>query len=407
MNIKELQELNQLAQQEGKGYRHQRWLYSSLRNDTGRSFLGIIGSRGSGKTVLLKQIAAEEESSFYISLDTLLTGPTDYNLPEVNLFQLVKELSSQYGVKLFLIDEVHHCTDVHAELKKIYDFLKVRIIFTSSVALKMQETSHDLSRRVRLLSLSMLSFREYLLFTQEQQLSVLTLKEVIEGALPAKYMQFEYLFEDYLREKLLSFALEEKEALPLLNNILSKVIEKDIPSVRDLKTSELGTIKKLVEFIGKSPVEGINPSSLSSNLGMTKYKASQYLDLLEQSFIVKQIEARGTNVLKEPKVLMTPPYRLLYSEYEAAKGGLREDYVAEMLKSIGHSFYYLKNKEGEKCPDFLLEGFSERVIIEVGGAGKGTNQFKGLKGSFKKIVLQPDSGNIGPSRPLSALGFLY
>ncbi len=104
---------------------------------------------------------------------------------------------------------------------------------------------------------------------------------------------------------------------------------------------------------------------------------------------------------------MIPPYRLLYQDYDQAIGGLREDFVIEMLQTTGQTPFYLKNEVGKKCPDFLLDGFKEKIVIEVGGAGKGTDQFKGISGSFQKIIFQPRPGTQESSRPLSSLGFLY
>jgi hypothetical protein len=37
---------------------------------------------------------------------------------------------------------------------------------------------------------------------------------------------------------------------------------------------------------------------------------------------------KGTNVLKEPKVLMFLPFRLLYSELQQCLGAIREDFFA-------------------------------------------------------------------------------
>ena len=399
MGFDELQKLNQLAREEGANYQHKRWLYYNiLERHTGKVFLGIVGARGSGKSVLLKQLAVEREDAFYVSLDSV--APLD-------LFGLAEQLVTNFKVRLLLLDEVHHCPDVYSSLKKIYDFLRLPVVFTSSVSLLVQEATHDLSRRVRLLPLSVLSFREYLLFAKGQELDVLSLSDILTDKIEGRHLSFEYLFEEYLKGKLLPFALNEADYMPLLLNIVAKVIEKDIPSVQDLRTSEINGIKRVLEFIGKSAVDEINPSSISRNVGVTKYKASQYLDLLERSFIVKRIKARGTNVLKEPKVLMIPPYRLLYQDYDKAVGGLREDYVIEMLQAVGQTAYYLKNEVGKKCPDFLLDGLEEKVVIEVGGASKGTDQFKGISGSFRKVVFQPRPGAVESSRSLSSLGFLY
>ena len=47
-----------------------------------------------------------------------------------------------------------------------------------------------------------------------------------------------------------------------------------------------------------------------------------------------------------------------------------KDYTVEMLQAAGHAPYYLKNKDGKKCPDFLLEELDQKIVIEVGWSRK-------------------------------------
>ena len=82
------------------------------------------------------------------------------------------------------------------------------------------------------------------------------------------------------------FALQEPDVLPLLKNILETVINKDIPKIEAITVDETEIIKKLVKFIALSDIDGINYTSISNNLKITKYKAEQYLSLLERAFIV-------------------------------------------------------------------------------------------------------------------------
>ncbi|RZB29646.1 MAG: hypothetical protein SRB1_01926 [Desulfobacteraceae bacterium Eth-SRB1] len=86
--------------------------------------------------------------------------------------------------------------------------------------------------------------------------------------------------------------------------------------VSNLRFEDIENIEKTMFFIGKSEVDGINFSSISKNLGITKYKAELFVKLLSQAFILNPIYPKGANVLKEPKVLMFLPFRLLYREFQ-------------------------------------------------------------------------------------------
>jgi hypothetical protein len=116
----------------------------------------------------------------------------------------------------------------------------------------------------------------------------------------------------------------------------------------------------------------------------------------------------GKNVNKEPKILMQLPYRHLFCEWENCLGAIREDFVAMTLRSSGFaSINYLKNTRGEKVPDFLVENrLGEEMIFEVGGKGKGTNQFKGIA-DIKKYVLSDTQDWKDYQHPLFMLGMIY
>jgi hypothetical protein len=114
----------------------------------------------------------------------------------------------------------------------------------------------------------------------------------------------------------------------------------------------------------------------------------------------------SANILREPKILMYPPYRLVYRDIDDARGSLREDFTAWALVQGKVPFSYLKNTRGKKCPDFLVHDQDRQIVLEVGGKGKGTSQFKGLSGDFCKIVLKEGPPYGGNSRPLWLLGLL-
>ena len=398
MSVARLLELHDLAKAECRRYGRKRFLYEQMAVDAGRHFTGIVGPRGAGKTVLLRQYALAHTDACYISADTLE--------PENDLWDDIRKLQEHYGFHTFLIDEAHFLPDAPGLLKRLYDFLDIRVLFSSSVALAMRASAHDLSRRVRLLELHNFSFREYLRFNQDLLLPVCRLDDLAEGNWSAEHLRAGRFFEDYLvGGGLLPFALDEPAPFPFLESIIEKVIARDIPSVVRLRVDELESVRRLLRFVGRSGVDGINYSSLSRNLGITKYKAEQYVDCLEKAFILHRILPEGTNVIREPKVLMAPPCRLLYRERDDAIGGLREDFFVEMLRQAGIQFNYLKSTRGAKTPDYLVSGGPDKLVVEIGGKGKGREQFKGVKVDRKLVFAHtgvPDRGRL----PLFLAGFL-
>lgn len=394
MNVNRLIEFDRLAREDGRKYDKKRTLYDDIARDSGAHFIGIVGPRGAGKTVMLKQLALANDGSFYVSLDTM----------EGDLFEIVKTLHETMRIRLFLLDEVHVYPSFEADLKKIYDILDIRAIFTSSTALGMYESSYDLSRRVLLKSLYPFSLREYARFKYNQEFSALTLQDIVEKNIPADIFRVGEHFLPYIQGGIMPFALQEPEPLVLLENILKTIILKDIPRIARLMTDELERIERLVRFIGLSGIDGINYSSAAQNVHITKYKAEQYITLLERAFVLHRVFTMGTNVMKEPKVVMALPYRLLYRPLDEAIGGLREDFFVEAFRALSKEVFYLKSMRGQKTPDYIIRDF-EDIIFEVGGKGKGRSQFKGVD-IKRKIILADGYDMTDIRRPLFLAGML-
>ncbi len=397
-SIARILELHELAKKQCQRHLHKRFIYEKLERHEGRHFTGIVGPRGAGKTVLLRQYALAHPDACYLSADTLA--------PEDDLLDILGKLAEHYGFRTFLIDEVHFLDDATAFLKRLYDFHDVHVLFSSSVALAMRASAHDLSRRVRLLELHTFSFREYAAFKDGITLPLCSLEQLARREWTPDHLRTGRLFENYLLHGgLLPFALDEPDPLPFLATVVEKVIVRDIPRVARLTIDELSVIRKLLRFVGRAAVDGINYSSLSHNLGITKYKAEQYVDCLEQAFILQRVYPEGTNVLREPKILMTPPCRLLYRDPEDAIGGLREDFFVDMLRQAGIEISYLKSTRGKKTPDYLVAGGPDKLVVEIGGPGKGRQQFKGIEIDRKLVFAHTDIPTTG-TIPLFLVGYL-
>ncbi|MFW5727070.1 MAG: ATP-binding protein [Spirochaetia bacterium] len=390
MNPQEMLRLDRQAVAMVENFPYMRFGVKTTADSPGRPFVAILGPRGVGKTIFLRQMRKKSAHGLYISADTL---PRHGSLKDI-----VRLFGERYAVTDFFIDEIHFISDYAADLKELYDFTGYNIWFSSSVALSLHSSSWDLSRRVRTVKLLPFSFREFLFFRHSMELPRLSIEDALLHSIDPAYLRQEPFFEEYLKGGLYPFLLEAGTALEQFANIASKIINDDIPHA-DKKTSteDILEIEKILQFIGRSPVDGINYSSVSKNVGISKYKAEKFLTLLEKGFVIKRVFPEGTNVLKEPKVLMELPYRLLYKSFSECIGELREDFFAAALQQHGLSFSYAKTTRGQKTPDYLINLQGKTAVVEIGGKGKGRTQFKGVDYDTK-IMLYHSIGEDGYSR---------
>ncbi len=400
--IEELIHLDRLSKEQAVKYPEKRFLYPQIKSllTNTNQMAGISGLRGTGKTILLRQLALEMDKSFYASADTLPVG--------TDLFELSSSLSSSFGIKFLMIDEIHTMRDWQGQLKKIYDFLDMKILFTSSSSLELSKGKYDLSRRLTLLSLPLFSFREYLKFSKKVDVPLISAEEILmnHNVIYQKLFSYESYFRTYSELGALPACLDS----PLRSVVISTiemVTQKDMLTVGKLSQEDIQSVRAILLFIARAGTDGCSYSSIARNVGITKYKAQQFIGMMEEASLLKILLPHGANVMPEPKIMLVPVLRSSLAQgidEDRLVGALREEFFIHHVTGAGFTVNYLKSKRGEKLPDYVLYIHNQKLIIEIGGAGKSTSQFKGVEGSEKLVLTQPA---LKKGIPLILFGFLW
>jgi len=396
--IHKLIELSELMRQKGQKYPKKRLIFSDLINDDTPTIIGISGLRGIGKTVILTQLLNIIQNSLYISLDS--TQITD-------LFELAKILSKQYKIDTLLLDEIHYFPYWQRDLKKIYDFLEIKVYFTSSVSLQILKAKFDLSRRVRIINMPIFSFREFLWFYNhtDKLLKKLNITDILQEREHAN-LRYEAFFEEYLNFPIP--AQKQENSPEIIQNIVSKIIERDLVYAQDINAKDIFHLKNLLKFLANSPVGDISFSTIAKNLQISHFLAVKYINLLKRAYMLNVIYSTGTNTKKEPKIFFNLPFRSYIASLpqNTLLGSIKEDFFANAISNNKINIFYLKNKRGRKLPDFMIEVKNKKYIIEIGGKSKGFTQFKGIPDKYQKIIATYPYVNKKHSIPLFYFGLL-
>ncbi len=361
--------------------------------------IGVIGAKGVGKTTLLLQYMKKQnfttDEMLYVSVDHPLMSST-------TILDIAKEFAS-YGGKLLVLDEIHNQSNFAADLKAIWDFLEINVIFSGSSALHLD--SADLSRRVLKYTLPTLSFREFLemqtgdkfpKFTLDDLLSNHTkyAQEILSKLKPLKY------FKEYFKFGFYPFYLEDVESFNMkLTEAINKTIDIDLLQIYNIDPKKLRNIKKILVLLCSSAPYTPNITSLSASVEVDPKTLYTYLDALQRGKVIRMIPAnsRGESIIKKPeKIYLDNPNIFNVLCQTPNIGTLRESFFSGILCKAGYGV--MASKKG----DFIVD---DKYIFEIGGKSKSFKQIKDMKNSF--VVADSIEVSSGNKIPLYLFGFLY
>ena len=383
--------------------RFQRFLFYEI--DWNARCIGIVGARGVGKTTLVLQYYLHNfntpEECLYFSADHVIVAGA-------GLYNIAREFFA-YGGKILIIDEIHKYPEWSMELKNIFDsYPDKKIIFTGSSSLHIIKEKADLSRRAVIYNLPGLSFREYLILSNQYHSSPIVLEALLQDhvSLAVKIsskISVLKAFKNYLEYGYYPFFIEGlTDYMNKLFNALEKIFYEDIPSIWKIRPGKIINLKKLVWLIASSQPFQPNIDKISRELRISKEYVYIYLEALEKSGIIRSVFIKQTgfrSVRKPAKIyLNNPNLYLLFTGKRGLQpeiGAVRE---AFFLSQASQKYHVYAAPKG----DFQIEDY----IFEVGGQDKQRSQ---IREAGERGFLLVDNLEVGAGRkiPLYLTGFLY
>ena len=372
-----------------------RYLFDEI--DFQSKLIGILGQRGVGKTTLIRQIAQhyklEASKMLYISADNVKRSLSDIAID-----------FASFGGKLLIIDEIHKANDFALELKTIYDFVDIKVIFSGSSALELENSKVDLSRRALFYELVSLSFREFLAIKFDIELDSYTLEDILTNhqeialTISKQFKPLEY-FSYYREYGAYPFFTEGELGYNLrLNEIMNIILDSEVAVIYNVDSDKINTIRKLLHLLCSSVPMELNIQNLAKSAGLSRNTLYSYLYYLRKANLIEII---GGN-FKNKKLLNKPDkiyldninlYNILCSDYN--KGSLRESFFVSQVK-VKHSIEYAS------MGDFHIDN---KFTFEIGGKNKSFKQIKDIPNSF--VVADDVEVGYGNKVPLWLFGFLY
>ena len=380
---------------------YKRFLFNRIKKSDSK-FIGIYGSRGVGKTTLMLQIA----NSLEYRDDELLYISCDHpKLADISLFELVQEFS-KYGGKIIFIDEIHEARNFEQELKSVYDFIDIRVIFSGSSAIKL--TNPSFTRRFAMYHLPILSFREYLELSLDIKLDSFSLEEILENhtqlskktiqALDTEKVLKHFLL--YLKHGAYPLYFSNKDGFSqMLLDTVNAILYKDLVPIYNISGEKIVLLKKLLTSICLSEPMELSVEKLSKRIATSKVTLYKYIEYLHRAELLTHIifEGKRFKSLQKPDKLYLANSNLFSTLcLEPKIVAIRESFFISNTLGAGCSLYYVNRG------DFLV---NEKYTVEIGGKNKGFEQIKDIPNSY--VVADGIEVGFKHKIPLWLFGFLY
>lgn len=360
--------------------------------------IGLKGAKGVGKTTLLQQylesLEMDVSEKVYISLDNPLIGATR--------LLLIAEEFQKRGIKVLAVDEIHYQKDFEQDLKTIYDFFDIQVVFSGSSAIALSNA--DLSRRALVYDVPILSFREFLELKLDIELESITYDDLLNRHTPkafdviSKIKPLKY-FDEYLSFGAYPFFLEggEQDYVMKLTSAINKTLESDLLLLFKIDPQNISLLKKLLVVLCQNPPGEMNITSLAREMELNVKTLYNYITALEKGSLIHLLyyNKKGNALFQKPdKVLLNNASLFKILCLSSNQGSIRESFFLSMLYE--HKILYAKKG------DYTIND-AER--FEIGGQSKTFKQIKDMKKSYLAI----DGIEVGEGNkiPLWLFGFLY
>jgi predicted AAA+ superfamily ATPase len=344
--------------------------------------VAILGPRQCGKSTLIKKLSEYWGTSLFLDLQY----ENDFGkLAQPTIF------FETNADKIICLDEIQLYPELFSVLRSVVDRNRQNgkfVLLGSASRDLIQHTSESLAGRIGLLHLSPFVLNEV---DNLQGFSLNTFW--LRGGFPDSYLAENDAFSTIWRD-----------------NFIRTFVERDIPQL-GFQIPAL-QLRRFLMMCAHNQGQLMNYSKLAESLGLTHPTIRRYVDLLEQTFILRTLSPYEVNVkkrlVKSPKVFVRDSgllHQLLaISDFNALLGnpifGSSWEGVVIENVLVNHpdwEYYFYRTATGDELDLILVKG-NQRIAIEC----KASAAPKLTKGFWRAIdVVQPQKTYIIVPIPVS------
>lgn len=283
-----LVESNSWWKEEFKLEYHERELYSEISKYIPLpQIIALTGLRRVGKTTLMHKIVLDFIKSGFDARNIIYFSFDEFRDAEIR--EVIKEYEAlmaknfRQGKYLLLLDEIQKLTNWEDQIKRVYDTYgkNIKIIISGSESMFIKKKSKEtLSGRIFEFKVETLSFKEFLFFKGMMFEPIGLYEKELAGP-----------FEEYILcqgfPELVGITDKDVIMKYIKESIAEKVIYRDLPQL--FKIKDISILDSLLGIIMEEPGQLIEISDLAKELKISRQTLSNYLEYLEESFLIRKL----------------------------------------------------------------------------------------------------------------------
>ena len=311
--------------------------------------VAILGPRQCGKSTLAKKVILPIKNSLYLDLE---------RSSDLNKLQDPEAFFLSNKNKLTCIDEIQRKPDIFPTIRSVVDEENRNgrfLILGSASPDLIRQSSESLAGRIAYLELTPFLFEELITHKKNVELRDLWLK----GGFPRSYL-----------------ARDETESYEWRENFIKTFLERDIPQLGFRIPSK--HIERFWMMCSHINGDVLNRSKLGESLGVSHHTVQTYLDILENTYMLRVLKPLETNLKKrliKSSKLYIRDSGLLHSLLQIVNqndlfghpvyGASWEGFALEnILSSISiWKPYFYRDSNGSEI-DLILEKANKRIAVE-------------------------------------------
>jgi len=333
--------------------------------------IAILGPRQSGKSTLIKHISKIWDNYLYLDLQ---------DMEDLNKLNDPKLFFTANQEKIICIDEIQLKPELFAVLRSIIDQNRVNgkfIVLGSASRDLIQQSSETLAGRIAYIHLT-----PFLINELEKESKFELKKFWLRGGFPESFL-----------------AKKDGSSFIWLKNFIQTYVERDLPQL-GINTSAQN-MRRFLMMCCHAHGQQLNLSKLAESMALTHPTIKNYIDILEQTFLLRVLAPYELNlkkrIVKTPKLLIRDSgilHALLQiNSFNDLMGNpiFGSSWEGLVIENVVSNFpdwqnYFFRTSKGDKVDLLLIKG-NKKVVIEC----KASTAPKLTKGFYRSLdLIQPD-----------------